>query len=88
MSLIKENQIKPKIESPKVEGPPEIEELHKRACENGQMFYLDPKTGYKVMTKLSHLKRGQCCGNKCRHCPYNHKNVKEKQKDQMSKTVS
>jgi len=23
-----------------------------------------------VFTALSHLQRGQCCGNYCRHCPY------------------
>lgn len=26
--------------------------------------------GYKVFTAEYHLKRGFCCGNKCRHCPY------------------
>ena len=24
-----------------------------------------------VLTKWFHLKRGTCCGNGCRHCPYN-----------------
>lgn len=23
-----------------------------------------------VFTSLFHLERGQCCGNGCRHCPY------------------
>ena len=31
-------------------------------------FYYE--NGYKVMTKNYHLKRGYCCNNKCRHCPY------------------
>ena len=30
------------------------------------------------MTKLNHLARGKCCGSGCRHCPYNHVNVKDK----------
>ena len=25
---------------------------------------------YLVFTEQYHLKRGSCCGNKCRHCPY------------------
>lgn len=31
-----------------------------------------------VFTEKYHLKKGRCCGNKCRHCPYDHKNVKSK----------
>jgi hypothetical protein len=26
--------------------------------------------GRYVFTAHFHLKRGSCCGNKCRHCPY------------------
>ena len=26
--------------------------------------------GYYVFSKWYHLKRGHCCGNGCRHCPY------------------
>ena len=26
--------------------------------------------GLMVFTEYYHLKRGFCCGNKCRHCPY------------------
>lgn len=26
--------------------------------------------GKIIFTKEYHLKRGYCCGNKCRHCPY------------------
>jgi hypothetical protein len=29
-----------------------------------------------VFTSLFHLERGQCCGNGCRHCPYNPKYTK------------
>jgi len=32
-------------------------------------FYLTPE-GYKVFTETYHLKRGYCCKNGCRHCPY------------------
>ncbi len=38
---------------------------------------LDPKdfyfeNGLMVLTERYHLKRGSCCGNGCRHCPYDH----------------
>ena len=39
-------------------------------------YYIDKKTGFLVFTKIYHLKRGYCCGSGCRHCPYNHENVK------------
>jgi hypothetical protein len=26
--------------------------------------------GLMVFTAAYHLKRGSCCGNNCRHCPY------------------
>ena len=29
---------------------------------------------YKVFTETWHLKRGRCCKNNCRHCPYGFKN--------------
>lgn len=28
------------------------------------------ENGRKVMTEEFHKQRGFCCGNKCRHCPY------------------
>jgi hypothetical protein len=31
-------------------------------------WYLE--SGYLVFTEAHHLKRGSCCGNGCRHCPY------------------
>lgn len=40
----------------------------------GEDFYYDPN-GFMVLTSGYHLERGNCCGNGCRHCPYNHINV-------------
>lgn len=34
--------------------------------------------GLYVFSRWFHLKRGQCCGHACRHCPYGHQNVKMK----------
>ena len=31
-------------------------------------FYYE--NGYRVMTESYHKRRGTCCGNGCRHCPY------------------
>ncbi|MBO6515958.1 MAG: hypothetical protein JJ975_05340 [Bacteroidia bacterium] len=42
-------------------------------------FYID-ENGLYVMTKSFHLKRGYCCGNACKHCPYEHVNVKKKKR--------
>ncbi|WP_173021606.1 DUF5522 domain-containing protein [Lewinella sp. W8] len=37
-------------------------------------FYVDDD-GMYVMTAAFHLRRGYCCGNRCKHCPYDHVNV-------------
>ncbi|KAG0039248.1 hypothetical protein BGZ82_009094 [Podila clonocystis] len=50
-------------------------EVHRLAVEGNRKMYIDPKTGYSVMTELLHKRRGYCCGNACRHCPYDNENV-------------
>ncbi|MGI4728294.1 MAG: DUF5522 domain-containing protein [Janthinobacterium lividum] len=40
-------------------------------------FYLD-ENGNTVFTAQFHLKRGYCCKNKCRHCPWNYGREKQK----------
>jgi len=52
-----------------------IEQLHHLACEKGEDAYIDPTSGYQVLTSQAHLKRGTCCGNRCRHCPFEYANV-------------
>ncbi len=37
-------------------------------------FYVD-ENGYSVFTEQYHLKRGYCCNNGCRHCPYETKDI-------------
>ena len=39
-------------------------------------YYVD-ENGLLVFTAKYLLHRGTCCGNGCRHCPYNYKNVAE-----------
>jgi Family of unknown function (DUF5522) len=38
--------------------------------------YYFSEEGYLVFTEAYHLKRGYCCHNSCRHCPY--REIKEK----------
>jgi len=37
-------------------------------------YYLN-EVGLMVFTAQYHLKRGFCCGSKCKHCPYGWENV-------------
>ncbi|XP_036611416.1 uncharacterized protein C1orf53 homolog [Trichosurus vulpecula] len=55
----------------------QIAQLHEAACATGQLNYVDPTTGYLVLTKVAHLQRGDCCGSACRHCPYGQINIKD-----------
>lgn len=51
-------------------GFEEIMLAHDAAVSRGEAGYLDPFTGLFVMTAGFHLKRGHCCHNGCRHCPF------------------
>ena len=42
---------------------------HDAAAQAGEAGYLDPTTGLFVMTAAS-LAARPCCGNLCRHCPW------------------
>ena len=52
-----------------------IDDLHRAACDAGRNTYIDPASGYQVLTSQALLRKGSCCGNSCRHCPYGHINV-------------
>ena len=43
-------------------------------------YYIN-ENGLLVMTERFHLKRGFCCGSKCKHCPYDHVNVPKSKKN-------
>lgn len=43
---------------------------HRAAVEAGEPGYLDPLSGLFVITAAEHVRRGACCANDCRHCPY------------------
>lgn len=40
----------------------------------GTHYYMED--GFMVFTEAYHLARGRCCGNACRHCPFEHENVR------------
>lgn len=42
----------------------------------GTDYYYNAE-GYIVLTEAFHLKKGNCCGNGCKHCPYDFINVPE-----------
>jgi Family of unknown function (DUF5522) len=48
----------------------------------GEDFYYN-KDGYVVLTAKYHLQKGQCCGNGCRHCPYNYSAVTEPRRSEL-----
>ena len=42
--------------------------------------YYHSSEGYIIFTEKYHLKRGNCCNNNCKHCPYK-KETKNKKND-------
>ena len=44
------------------------EQEGKKDFEQGIHYYLEGER--VIFTALFHVQRGQCCGNGCRHCPY------------------
>lgn len=39
-------------------------------------YYIDEQTGLMVLTSEFHKRRGYCCGNGCKECPYEPKYLK------------
>ena len=48
----------------------------------GEDFYYNEQ-GYVVLTEKYHLNKGFCCGNGCKHCPYNYIKVPEPKRSQL-----
>ena len=48
----------------------------------GEDYYYNEQ-GYIVLTEKYHLQKGFCCGNGCRHCPYNYQNVSEPKRSEL-----
>lgn len=48
----------------------ETRKAHEEAEREGEACYRDPATGLWVLTEGYLRRRGWCCRNGCRHCPY------------------
>ena len=48
----------------------------------GEDFYYNAD-GFTVLTEKYHLERGYCCGNGCRHCPFNYERVPEPRRSEL-----
>jgi len=48
----------------------------------GEDFYWNEQ-GYMVLTANYLLQRGFCCGNGCKHCPYEYEAVEESRRSQL-----
>lgn len=48
----------------------------------GEDFYYN-ELGYFVFTEQYHLKKGYCCGNGCKHCPYHFEAVPEPKRSEL-----
>ncbi len=52
----------------------------------GADYYFN-EDGLIVLTDKYHLDKGYCCGNGCRHCPYQFENVPEPIKSILIKSL-
>jgi hypothetical protein len=53
-----------------------------KQLEEGIDFYFNEQ-GFMVLTAKYLLERGYCCGNGCRHCPYDYERVDEPRRSQL-----
>lgn len=54
--------------------------MKKTLIENIDFYY---ENGLMVLTEKFHKDRGHCCGNGCRHCPYNYEAVPEPRRTEL-----
>jgi hypothetical protein len=50
----------------------------------GIHYYINEE-GFVVLTEKYHLERGYCCGNGCKHCPYQYERVPEPKRSELLK---
>jgi hypothetical protein len=61
--------------------------LKQKKLVEGEDFYYN-ELGFFVMTEKYHRERGFCCGNGCKHCPYNFENVSEPKRSELLRRVN
>lgn len=48
----------------------------------GEHYYYNEE-GFVVLTEKFHLQKGYCCGNGCKHCPFEFINVPETKRNEL-----
>ena len=48
----------------------------------GEDYYFN-EDGFIVLTEKYHVEKGFCCGNGCKHCPYNYDAVPEPKRSEL-----
>lgn len=48
----------------------------------GVDYYFNEE-GFIVLTEKYHLEKGYCCGNGCKHCPFNYEAVPEPKRGEL-----
>jgi Family of unknown function (DUF5522) len=56
--------------------------MSNKKLKEGIDFYYN-ESGYVVLTAKYHLEKGKCCGNGCKHCPYDFINVPEPRRSEL-----
>jgi hypothetical protein len=74
--MMKNENTAPRLINP---GKSPKQELDKKTwpipvLKEGTHYYMED--GFMVFTEAYHTARGRCCGNACRHCPFEHVNVR------------
>jgi hypothetical protein len=54
----------------------------KQPLVEGIDFYYNEE-GYMVLTEAYLLERGYCCGNGCKHCPFEYENVPSPKREEL-----
>lgn len=54
----------------------------KKQLIEGVDFYYNEQ-GFVVLTEKYHLEKGICCGNGCKHCPYDYIKVPEPRRSEL-----
>lgn len=52
----------------------------------GEDYYYNEE-GFIVFSAKYHLQRGYCCGNGCKHCPYNYCDVPEPKRSELQQAA-
>jgi hypothetical protein len=54
--------------------------MKKQLLEGSDFYY---EQGFMMLTEKYHLEKGYCCGNGCRHCPFNYEKVAEPRRTEL-----